>query len=177
MSRNDFSKGGEGTQAGEPLEIQILRSIRRIIRAIELDSKKLTSHYQITGPQLRCLAQLEAHGRQNTVGLARALHLSASTVVGILDRLEGKSWIERKRDPVDRRVTWSKISPAGRALLLAAPSPLQETLSRGLETLSVLERTSIALSLERLVGLIEAEDIDAAPFLETGPIGHQEGAP
>ena len=174
MTRDkDLNTNGILEDAGdgnEPLEIRILRSIRRIIRAIELESKKLTGQYQITGPQLRCLAQLETGGRQNTSGLARSMHLSASTVVGILDRLEHKGWIERERDPVDRRVTWSTLSEKGRDLLRSAPSPLQETLSRGLAGLSALERAAIALSLERLVSLIEAEDLDAAPFLETGPI-------
>ena len=39
-----------------------------------------------------------------------------------------------------------------------------------LQKLSPLERSTIALSLERIVELMEAEDIDAAPLLETGAI-------
>ncbi|MCA9755533.1 MAG: MarR family transcriptional regulator [Candidatus Eisenbacteria bacterium] len=154
----------------EALELRILRSIRRVIRAIDLESKRLETQYEITGPQLRCLAELSRSERETASRLARSLHLSASTVVGILDRLEQKGWVERERDASDRRVLWTRLTERGRDLLESAPSPLQEKLSQGLESLTALERATIALSLERLVGLIEAENLDAAPILETGPI-------
>ncbi|MEZ4650516.1 MAG: MarR family transcriptional regulator [Candidatus Eisenbacteria bacterium] len=168
MSTND--KAGMQEPEGEALELRILRSIRRVIRAIDLESKRLETQYEITGPQLRCLAELGGTERQTASRLARSLHLSPSTVVGILERLEQKGWVERERDSTDRRVLWTRITNSGRALLESAPSPLQEKLSQGLESLTVLERAAIALSLERLVGLIEAENLDAAPILETGPI-------
>lgn len=174
MTKND-SIGAEAP--GEPLEIRILRSIRRIIRSVDLESKQLKGEFEITGPQLRLLAQLDAEGRQNPSALARALYLSASTVVGILDRLEEKGWVARERDAVDRRLAWSTITEDGRRLLQAAPSPLQEKLSKGLGELSILERAAIALSLERLVLLLEAEGIDAAPYLESGPIGSSPELP
>ncbi len=50
------------------------------------------------------------------------------------------------------------------------PSPLQRTLADALNALPELEQATIALSLERIVALMEAQEIDAAPILETGPI-------
>lgn len=155
---------------GEALELRILRSFRRIVRAIDLDSKRLAEQFQVTGPQLLCLTQLVAHERRTPSLLARDLHLSASTIVGILDRLEQKGLAIRERDATDRRLLWALPTDAGRALVGAAPLPLHETLSRGLARQSELERATIALSLERVVELIEAEAIEAAPILETGPL-------
>ncbi|MEZ4652801.1 MAG: MarR family transcriptional regulator [Candidatus Eisenbacteria bacterium] len=174
LAADTASSGGE---SDEPLEIRILRAIRRIIRAVDLESKRLNGKYEITGPQLRCLVELDRRNRETTGGLANALHLSASTVVGIVDRLESKGWIQRERDSQDRRVIWSRLTESGRELLRAVPSPLQEKLSRGLEEITGLERTAIALSLERLVQLLEASDLDAAPFLETGPIAPEQNRP
>jgi len=51
-----------------------------------------------------------------------------------------------------------------------APSPLQQTLANTLNELPELEQATIALSLERIVSLMEAPEVDAAPILATGPL-------
>jgi len=69
---------------------------------------------------------------------------------------------------VDRRVVNVIATAKGRALADNAPSPLQDGLADALKRLSEMEQATIALSLERIVDLMEARDIDAAPILETG---------
>jgi DNA-binding MarR family transcriptional regulator len=106
--------------------------------------------------------------QMSVAALARAVHLSPSTVVGILDRLEQKGLILRSRDTQDRRVVNTAPTPAGQELVAQAPSPLHQTLTKALEGLNELEQATIELSLERIVDLIDACEIDAAPMLETG---------
>ena len=48
--------------------------------------------------------------------------------------------------------------------------PLQDKLSDALSTLPDPEKSMLASSLERIVELMEAEEIDAAPILQTGEI-------
>lgn len=151
-------------------ELRILQSLRRIIRAIEIHSQHLSHDYQITGPQLGCLLAIKQNGAMTSTRLARTLFLSASTVVGIVDRLEEKGLLARIRSTEDRRQVQVCLTAAGDLLAERAPSPLQETLSRSLKNLPTLERVSITLALDKLVNLMEAEEISAAPILETGPL-------
>lgn len=150
-------------------ELRILLSLRRIIRAVEIHSQKLSQNHRITGPQLGCLLALR-DGPLGAGRLARALFLSPSTVVGIVDRLEEKGWVLRRRSDTDRRQVCIELTEAGRSLAEKAPSPLQETLAEALKRLPELEQVSITLALERVVGLMEAGDISAAPVLETGSL-------
>ena len=52
---------------------------------------------------------------------------------------------------------------AGQKLIEAAPSLLQDTLSNTLMNLPEIEQVSITLALEKLVDLMEARHIGAAP--------------
>src|SRR5665811_297426 len=79
------------------LELRILQSLRRIIRAVEIHSRKLATNHQITGHQLVCLLMINEYGPIAENAVARLSQLSNSTVVGILDRLEEKGLVKRER--------------------------------------------------------------------------------
>ena len=151
-------------------DLRILRSLRGIIRSVDLYSRELAATNQITAPQLVCLLHAVNRGPVTATGIGRAVHLSPSTVVGILDRLEEKGLIERHRSEEDRRQVQVRATLAGMELARQAPSPLQQTLARALNGLPELEQATIALALERVVTLMEAPPLDYAPILTTGPI-------
>lgn len=151
-----------------PLDLRVLRALRRIIQAVDIHSRKLASQHQITAPQLVTLICVVDNGPLNNSDIARKVHLSNSTMVGILDRLEAKNLIRRDRSKEDRRLVYVTATDAGRALVQAAPSPLQDVFSAALHALPDSEQTSIAVTLERIVELMEAKDIDAAPLLVPG---------
>ncbi len=150
-------------------ELRILQSLRRIIRAIETHSQLLSQQHQITGPQLACLLALRGEGL-TTTKLAQTVFLSPSTVVGIVDRLAEKDLVNRQRSSRDRRLVLTSLTEAGVQLAASAPSPLQQTLAAGLKQLPEEEQVGITLALEKVVELMNARNIDAAPVLETGPI-------
>lgn len=151
-------------------DLQILRSLRRIIRAIDIHSRKLKSEYELTAPQLICLLEVVENSPLSASKIAQNVHLSPSTIVGILDRLEKKGLIQRTRNVKDRRLVDVTATENGRQLAGHAPSPLQDGLASALKRLTALEQATIALSLERIVELMEAREIDAAPILETGQL-------
>ena len=95
------------------------------------------------------------------------MHLSPSTVVGILARLEGKDLIIRHRNEHDRRRVNVTLSDKGRELMHHAPSPLQDTLAQALDELNELEQATIALSLKRIVELMELPEFDSSTILDT----------
>ena len=151
-------------------ELRILRALRRIIHSVDLYSKELASTNRVTAPQLICLLHVVNNGPVSASAIGREVHLSPSTVVGILDRLEEKGLVERQRSRQDRRIVRVTATPEGMELARKAPSPLQQTLANSLAELPELEQATIALSLERIVALMEAPEVDAAPILATGPI-------
>ncbi|GAA5233824.1 MarR family transcriptional regulator [Verticiella sediminum] len=150
-------------------DLRILRALRRITRAIALHSKQLAACSHITAPQLVCLHTVIANGPMTATAISREIHVSASTVVGILDRLEEKGLVRRERGREDRRTVFVSATEAGVALAAEAPSPLQKTLAEALNELPELERATITLSLERIVDLVEKRDSGAAPAADAHP--------
>lgn len=151
-------------------EFRILQSLRQIIRAIEIHSHKLVQDYKITGPQLNCLLALQEHETLTPTALAHIVYLSPSTIVGIVDRLEEKSLVDRSRSHKDRRQVQITITAAGRELAKSAPSPLQETLVERLRALPETEQVTITRALEKVADLMDARKFDAGPVLDTGPL-------
>lgn len=147
------------------LELRILRALRRIMQAVDIHSRKLAGQHKITTPQLVALLAIVERGPLTPTDIAGEVHLSNSTVVGILDRLESKGLISRERSTVDRRLVYISATDEGRALVASAPSPLQDVFANALRELPEMEQMAIALTLERIVDLMAAKHLDATPVL------------
>lgn len=146
-------------------DVEILQSLRRIIRSVEMYSKKLSSHHKVTGPQLICLLTIGQHQPVIASRIAKHVHLSPSTVVGVLDRLEEKGLVTRERDLKDRRKVYVNLTEKGQELTSQAPSPLQDRLAQALHGLSPLEQSTIALALEKIASLMDRNPESSHPPL------------
>lgn len=151
-------------------EEEILRSLRRITRAIDLYSRQLASRFGLTGPQLVCLRTLASTETCTPSRLAREVDLSQATITGIVDRLEAQGLVRRERDAQDRRRISVRVTPAGQELLARAPSPLHSRFLERLAELPEAQRSGIHSTLELVVSMMGAEELDAAPLLTTGPV-------
>ena len=145
--------------------IRILISIRRIIRSVDIYSRKLNNEHKVTAPQMLCLYSLAQKGSMMLSDLAKQVNLGVSTVNGIVDRLELKELAKRRRGNEDRRKVFVEITDKGIELTQSAPLLLQDKLSEALRGLPELEQAAIALSLERIVDLMGAGQLDASPNL------------
>ncbi|MBI9019121.1 MAG: MarR family transcriptional regulator [Phycisphaerae bacterium] len=152
---------------------RVLLAMRRIMRQVDIYSRKINDTFKVTVPQLLCLYSLQRCPEQSMSQLAKDVSLGTSTVNGIADRLEVKGLVKRRRSQKDRRKVFLDLTEKGKALVLAAPPMLQETLADELNKLPELEQATIALSLERVVKLMEAEHIDASPNLLNDSIVEQ----
>ncbi len=146
-------------------DTQVLKSLRRIIRALDLYSRKLKDRYGLTVPQLVCLSAIAKDGPMSSIELSQQVQLSPSTVVGILDRLQKMELIKRERNATDRRLVMLSLTERGTKVVSGAPSPLQDDMTRALKNLPDSEQEVIARSLARVVDLMQAQDIKVAPIL------------
>jgi DNA-binding MarR family transcriptional regulator len=149
-------------------EEEVLRSLRRIIRAVDLYSRKLVTQTGLSGPQLICLRQLASHGPMQTSHLADAVNLSSATVCGILNRLEQRGLVIRERQQDDRRRVVVSLSEAGQDTVDNAPPALHDSFLFKLRVLPEQQQRNIHETLGRIVSMMAAEDLDAAPILEPG---------
>ena len=149
------------------LEEDILTSLRRITRAIDIHSRYLANTFGLTGPQLVCLRVLGRLGQTTPSELARHVALSQATVTGIVDRLARRQLVTRARSEADRRLVEVAITEAGTALVAQAPSALQEKFAQRLRNLSKEEQEIIRITLQKIVQMMDGEELDAAPVLST----------
>ena len=138
-------------------EDRIVGALRRIIRAVDVYSHELSARHALTGPQLLCLRELARKGEMPLGTLATALSLSPATVTGIIDRLEHKELVVRRRRLSDRRSVAVGLTRRGRALARRAPAPLQETFTRRLADLPERQRKQIDDVLQQIVSMMEPE--------------------
>lgn len=149
---------------------RVMVALRRIIRTVDLHSRALARLHGLTGPQLLVLKIIGERDRPTMGEIAEAVHLSQATITGILDRLERKGLVHRTRDDPDRRKIHVVPTPAANAVLATAPPLLQESFAAGFAGLPEPEKALILSSLERLVSLMEAGDLAAAPLLTAEPV-------
>jgi DNA-binding MarR family transcriptional regulator len=151
------------------LDDRVIAALRRIVRAIDLHSRHLVDRFGVTGPQLVTLQELARLGSTSVGVLARNVHVSHPTMTGILDRLEKRGLARRVRDTQDRRRMTAAVTEKGRGLLQAAPSPIQDRFRAEFAKLEEWEQTHMLATLQRIAAMMDAEELEAAPVLTSGP--------
>jgi DNA-binding MarR family transcriptional regulator len=149
---------------------EILIALRRIMRATDLQSQKLSRQSGLTVPQLLVMQAIEKEGSPSTSTLARHIVVSQATVTRIIDRLERGGLVKREKSSKDKRVVNISLTDDGRAKLEKAPEPLQAEFLREYRKLADWEQNMLKSSLLRIAAMMDAEDLDAAPILQTGDI-------
>ncbi|NRG17014.1 MarR family transcriptional regulator [Rhizobiales bacterium] len=148
----------------------VLRSIRRIMRAVDIQSKQVTKAVGLTVPQVVILKTIKDNGPTTSKRLAEGANLSPATVVTILDKLEAKRLVERRRDTRDRRVVYTSLTDAGEEALRTAPPLLHHAFSARFDRLSPERRRQIIEALEDVAEMMGAKDMEAAPVLHAASL-------
>ncbi len=148
------------------LDDRILASVRKIIRAADIHSYHLRVKYGLTTAQYICLRTVVDQQTLTLSQLRTRVDLSASTVTGIVDRLEAKGLLKRCRSARDRRVIFLEATPQGKQVVEKSPSLLQDRLANGLHKLDQAHQLQVAQSLESIVRLMEPEEQESHPGFE-----------
>jgi DNA-binding MarR family transcriptional regulator len=81
----------------------IKESLRALSNQLSVLNHQVSAHVELKDVDLDCLELVSRHGPLSPSALARRAGLHPATMTGILDRLERGGWIDRGRDPADRR--------------------------------------------------------------------------
>ena len=103
------------------------------------------------------------HGPMTQHALGEALSLDPSNVVGLLNELEERGLIERRRDPADRRRHIVSLSSSGEGQLVLSESQIGHIEANLLKALSPAERAMLYDLLVRAVGGVMAEPCASNP--------------
>ncbi len=145
----------------------IIDNIRRVFQAVHEYSKKAERETGLTGPQLWAIKVISEDSPIKVSEIAKRMYLHPATVVGILDRLEGRELVTRTRSREDRRVVEIDLTENGRELLAQSPEVAQGLLVRGLETLDMAKLSQLDDNLELLVKILGAQKIPPKLLLST----------
>lgn len=144
---------------------QLLISLRRVIRAIDIHSRQLNKVSGLTGPQLMVMQKIAELDGPLAKLVATEITLSAATVTTIIDRLESRQLVIRQRSETDKRKVHLYLSDLGKTVLAGAPKPLQEHFIKRYQALQEWEQSQLLSAVERIASMMDADGIDAAPVL------------
>ena len=97
-------------------------------------------------------------GECRVTALAEDLGVPPSTLTGMTDRLVEAGWLERERDPEDRRAVVMKSTPALADLIRSLKHEGSRTLEKALRRVPSDVRDRLGTDLTRLLESLEQEE-------------------
>jgi DNA-binding MarR family transcriptional regulator len=138
----------------------VLKAIRRIIHAVDSRSKKVGRATGLTIPQIVVLRAIRDLGEVPTNRLSAHVDLSAATVITILDKLDEKGLIVRRRGTEDRRIVYTRLTPRGDEVVSVAPALLNDAFVDAFARMPDVRRRRIVGALSEVAGLFDIADGD-----------------
>ena len=137
---------------------KIVWTLRRISHLIYADSRNIAKQYGLTAAQASVIKILfGSSGAFSSTGLSRELDVTPPNLTGIIDRLEEKGLIERKKTEADRRTWKIELTKRGKELAESLPNITELKLLHGLKDLNHTEVYGIYFGLSTIAKVIGAE--------------------
>ena len=146
---------------------EVLINIRKIVRALNLENKRIQKQFGLSIPQLLCLNFLKNNPdfSANHKQIKDYLNLNASTVTGIISRLYAKGLVEKIPSKTDKRIVTVKLTKATENLFDKVPELMHSRLNQKLEELSPEKLLQLKTSLDFLIDLMDIDAVEAAPVI------------
>lgn len=148
----------------------ILSDLRRIIRAVNLEGKRVEKEYGVSIPQYLCLNYLhEAPGFSASMSeLKQALQLNPSTMTGIVQRLEKVGFVARLPKTTDRRKNLIILTEQGANVIRKHPQILHEALVNRLDRMGENDYAKLKNAFDTIIAFLDIQKVDAAPIVTPG---------
>lgn len=114
--------------------------VHEVARLLRRNFDRRVSALGLTQAQWRTLFYLSRNEGVNQASLADLLEVKPITLARLIDRLEEAGWVERRRDPADRRVSRLYLTEAAQPLLVEMEGLAAETRKDALGELSHKEQ-------------------------------------
>ena len=147
-----------------------LVAMRRILRATETSARALARETGLTMPQLMVLEHLRDGAESTPTRIAQSVGVAQATATALIEKLEARGMVLRRRGESDRRQYWLSLTETGAAALDASPDPLQRRFAERFAKLDDWEKAMLVASLERVAHMLAPDTADAAPILHAGDV-------
>ena len=87
--------------------------------------------------------------------LAELTNQVSATMTGIIDRLVDRGWVERNRNPADRRTVLVQLTPVGQAKLEDVYKAQEASVGDSLASMDPISRHHLAYSLKQYLQTLE----------------------
>lgn len=145
---------------------RIADSVRRIVRALRLASRRAEARFGLTSAQLFVLQALKDGSSLTVNELAERTYTHQSSVSTVLTKLAERGLLSRTRSRSDARRKEVRIAAPGRRLLERHIELGQSRLFAGVAKLPRRERRTLAVLLEKLVRESGFAGLPAKMFFE-----------
>lgn len=139
---------------------EVLISLRRVMRAVDIHSRSLISTHSLTGPQALILKEISKAHVLTAGEIAKRVTLSQATITDIINRLEKRELVTKSRSDGDRRKIHISATPKAIVLLQKSPPLLQERFVSRFKNLQAWEQSQLLSSLQRIAEMMDAENLD-----------------
>lgn len=134
---------------------QLLDALRKVIHSSDSHSRRLAKTTGLTSPQLLLLSIVNLGENLTISEISKRMSLTQATVTTIIDRLEKRSLLVRKRCELDKRKIYIELTSQSIELLKTVKSSQDDDFFHNFEALSDWERGFLVSSLQRLASIME----------------------
>lgn len=145
----------------------LFRRMQQIAVSIFVEECK---DFDLTPVQFAALVAIRSHPGIDATRLSLVIAFDRSTLGSVIERLEAKSYIERRPSAADRRVKSLHLTATGRSLLQKVMTAVDRAQERMLAPLKPAERKTLMQLLARLVDL--NNEVSRVPLRAEDAIEH-----
>jgi DNA-binding MarR family transcriptional regulator len=131
----------------------------------------------LTRPQWLALFRLHRRPGASQSELADMMEIEKAPAGRIVDRMEEKGWIERRPDPLDRRINRIYLTERGERVFAAIYPISSDTIEDALSELSRTDRDRLVALLGQVKSTLQAlAESDPAPNIDWAEVDGDEAA-
>jgi DNA-binding MarR family transcriptional regulator len=152
---NAIAKTSRLPDAKIPDVLRFLELLWAVAHGLERTSKRMNRELGITGPQRLVLRVVGLFPGMSAGELAGVLHVHASTLTGVLRRLDTQGLLRRVAHPDDRRRAVLHLTPRGARANRNRVGTVESAVAEALAGVSSKDREATVRALQRVVQRLE----------------------
>ena len=143
-----------------------LTAIRRILSVTDRNSRLLMHETGLTPSQLVFMQMLDGNEERTAGHVASRMGITQATTTVLLQKLESRGMIQKRRGEKDRRQVLLSLTEQGRRTLDDAPDGLHARFRQQFSVLADWEQQMLIASLERVAAMLDSSNEPIAAVLD-----------